>query len=289
MPLITVTGGCLISYKAIKDYHFSAQALYEEKLKQALPLEEDFTYEILMDVESEKEAKQVFLDYIGKLNDLGIAHHAGHLAFITQSLIKFEGNYINDDAVKNDLVIDDLKLLERLLIIQRDEAYETLNLEFTSKKGIDNKKFEHYCLISNKPFIKATVASAINSQFEIIKSKSYSYSFDIANSLSTIKEPSVENISNLVTKASAVSMKPFKMQLLYTVCLTLRRFLNDWSLLNPNNAEFPSDQARVIYYTCKIHGLLSVTHDVERDALNYTRMLLKNNSNIKPMNGIITN
>ena len=287
MSIITVTGNGQISYSILKDYHFSAEAIHKIRAKQSLSMEEEWSYEIDIEAESTQEARDIFLTYIKKLNELGVANHTGHLIYITQSINKFEGNYINDEAVLNDLVSNDLVTLGKLLKMQDNAKYDLLNLEFTSKQGYSNSEFEEYSKINHPEVIRNVIAASIDSLFNLIKSNAPSYPILVAARLKCIDKPNIDDIQQIIEQTSAVKRSKFETELLYTVCATLHSYLNDWSPLNPNGAHLTNDQIRVIYQTCKMHGLLKVTHDVELDALNYIRMLLKNNSGNKTMLGII--
>jgi hypothetical protein len=288
MQTITVTGESNISYKVLKDYHSTAHALYDYLLQDNQPVEVDYVFDIDIEANDIEEAKKVFMDYLKRLNNLGVINHSGHLVYITQNIIDNEGSYISEEAILNDKVLPHLESLQRLLTIQNKNEYGNLRFEIGSITD-GNNDFDYYTRIQDPTVIKEAVATTILTLFGVVKGKSDEYSYDIANTLSKIKgHPTLEEISLLTTKASSVSTKKFKTQLLYTIASTLHRYLNDWSLLNPDKVFITNDQARVIYQTLKIHNLLTVTHEIERDEINYTRMLLTNRIGDLTMLGQIT-
>jgi hypothetical protein len=62
----------------LKNYHSTAQAIYQRRneLNQEQSLEYVFDLEIA--ATSLEEAKEFFLAYANKLNELGVAPHIGH-------------------------------------------------------------------------------------------------------------------------------------------------------------------------------------------------------------------
>lgn len=288
MQDITVTGASDISYEILKDYHSTAQAIYERRKE----LNQDLTIEYLFDLEiqatSIDEAKEVFLTYAHKLNDLGVALHIGHLVYLTQAVRDFEGSYIKDVAPLNNAILPELESLERLVRIQNTGDIKHMQLEFTSTR-FANKEFADYTRIKDSKVFETVLSTTITALFESIKSKSHLYSFDIANTLDKVQgSPSLADLDNLVAKASSVTAKSFNGQLLYTICATLLKYLNECSTLNPEKVSMTNDSLRVIYQTLKIHNLLTVSHDLERDALNYIRMLITNRRNETTMLGTIS-
>lgn len=57
MPRIAVLGASQISYAVLKDYHFTAKAIYDTRLEQSQPMEQEYMYKIELEAESEDEAK----------------------------------------------------------------------------------------------------------------------------------------------------------------------------------------------------------------------------------------
>lgn len=73
MQTVTVTGAGPLSYKILKDFHSTAQAIYEYRTDNSQNVEEeDHHYEIDIMAKDEPDAKEIFLDYIRKLNELGV-------------------------------------------------------------------------------------------------------------------------------------------------------------------------------------------------------------------------
>jgi hypothetical protein len=285
MDNIIVTGASEISYEILKDYHSTAQAIYERRKKLNQDLSIEYLFELDIAATSLEEAKEIFLSYAHKLNDLGVALHIGHLVFITQAIRDFEGSYIIDVAPLNETILPELESLQRLLRIQASGDFRHMQLEFTSSR-FANREFDSYTRIKDPDVYEKILSATIIALFEQVKSRSHLYSFDIANMLSKIEGlPSIQDIDNLLIKASSVTAKSFNGQLLYTISSTLLEYLNDHSPLNPEKVTMTNDSLRVIYHTLQIHNLLTASHDLERDALNYIRMLITNRRNEATMLG----
>jgi len=162
-----------------------------------------------------------------------------------------------------------------------------MQLEFTSSR-FANREFDSYTRIKDPDVYEKILSATIIALLEQVKSRSHLFSFDIANSLSKIEGlPSLKDLDDLVVRASSVTAKSFNGQLLYTISSTLLKYLNDHSPLNPDKVSMTNDSLRVIYHTLKIHNLLTTSHDLERDALNYIRMLITNRRNEATMLGKI--
>lgn len=201
-------------------------------------------------------------------------------------MIAFEGNYIHEEAVSNDLIRFSLQDLLKLLRLEESGDYEAFNMEI-SHKNYKNKDFQNYIRINDSSMIKSFIGKAIESSFEKIKSESFAYPYQLYISINAIVKPTSSDIEFLLLDAGYINPKRFNTHLFYSICFVLKSYLNVNSDLNPENVFLTEDQARVIYYTCKIHGLLNVSHDLERDGLNYIRMVLNNNRHHEPMIGTI--
>ncbi|HKG07188.1 MAG TPA: hypothetical protein VKB19_12050 [Pedobacter sp.] len=278
MNIVTISASQTISYEILKSYHVTAQAIYDARIRENHSPVQEYEYELYIKAHSIEDGKQIFMDYLHKLNDLHVAQHAGFLAYITQHIVKFEGNYVSEEASVNDFLHGELEVLFKLLTIADKKNYKTLNLEVSSR-SISNSDFSGYLNILNPDVIKATILSAIEAQFQSIKDNIHLYSLGINESLYGIEQPTLSNINQLLTHVAPVTTKAFKAQLLYTVAVTLLKFLNEWSVLNPNKVAMTNDQLRVIYRTCKLHNLLEVEHDGhDLSEVNYMRSVLTNKS-----------
>lgn len=285
MENIIVTGASQISYEVLKDYHSTALAIHDIRKLQNQDLSIEYIFDIDVQANDVDEAKEMFLNYAHKLNDLGVASHIGYLVFLTQAIRDNEGSYIHNELPLNDKILPELESLQRLLRIQNTGDFKHMQLEFTSSR-FANKEFDSYTRIKDSDVYKQILSATINTLFESIKSKSHLYSFDIATTLEKIEGlPTLNDLDILVAKASSVSANRFNRQLIYTISSTLLKYLNDWSPLNPEKVLMTNDSLRVIYQTLKIHNLLNVSHDLEGDALNYVRMLLKNRRDTASMLG----
>lgn len=286
MQVITITGASEISYEVLKDYHSTALAIYDLRIKQKQPLSIEYVFDIDVQANDVDEAKDMFLSYAHKLNKLGVATHIGYLVFLTQAIRDNEGSYISTTAPLNNKILPDLESLQRLLKIQEGGDFRHMYIEFTSSiEG--NKVFDNYTRIQDPNIYKQILSTTITTLFESIKSNSHLYSFDVATTLAEIEGlPTLNDLESLIAKASSVNANRFNAQLLYTISLTLLNYLNEWSPLNPAKVLMTNDELRVIYQTLKIHNLLNVSHDLERDALNYIRMLITNRIGAAPMLGI---
>lgn len=285
MQTITVTGASDISYEILKDYHSTALAIHDIRKQQNQDLSIEYIFDIDVQANDVDEAKELFLNYAHKLNDLGVASHIGYLVFLTQAVRDNEGSYINNEVPLNDKILPELESLQRLLTIQNTGDFKHMQLEFTSSR-FANREFDSYTRIQDPEVYKQILSTTIKMLFESIKSKSHLYSFDIATTLEKIEGlPTLNDLDNLVAKASSVNTTRFNAQLIYTISLTLLKYLNEWSPLNPEKVLMTNDELRVIYHTLKIHNLLNVSHDLERDALNYVRMLIKNRKDTASMLG----
>jgi len=276
MNIVTLSATHTISYEVLKDYHVTAQAIYDTRLKQKQSLEVEFDYEIIVPAETKEGGEAVFIAYLKKLRDLGIYLHTGHLIYITQNILKFEGNYINDEAVSNDFVIGELEVLKQLLEIQAIGDYSNLKLDLNTRSKAPNHS-ELPIKIVNSSVIKSAVSAIIQNQFEYIKGNEHAYSLEFNEELITIDKPSLETTTTLIELAKRVKPKPFATQLLYTVCTTLLSYLNKWTTLNPDQVALSNDQAKVIYYTCKLHNLINLDHHIDKEITDYIRSVLNNN------------
>ncbi|MCX2481043.1 hypothetical protein OQY15_18205 [Pedobacter sp. MC2016-15] len=275
-----------ISYDILKNYHFTVKALYDTGNYKASDSLTPYLFDLTVTAEDKEEAELLVFNYIQVFNRLEAIHQLGNVVFITQALMNNEGTYINTEAPKNDKALLELELLVNLLSIQEEKKSDSINIEITSKRE-SNNHFINYSKFNNPQVVQKLIDNMVITQFNHLKSMSDSYSFDISNRLSKIDVPTLDAIKTMADQARSVSTKAFKADFLYTVCSTLRNYLTEYSHLNPDNKALTNDQARIIYTTCAIHGLLSVKHDVEVDALNYIRMVLKNKAGIEPMNAII--
>jgi len=276
-----------VSYEILKDYHVTVKALYDTGYYKSYDPTTPYLFELKVIAEDKAGAELIVFNYLKVFNALEAIHHAGHIVFITQALINNEGTYINTEAPKNDKALIELEPLVNLLSIKEGKKFDSINIEITSKTD-SNQYFHYYSKFNDLEVVQKMIDNMVVTQFDHFKSMSDSYSFDISNRLSEIEVPTLNAIQAMADQARSVSTKAFKADFLYTVCSTLLRYLNAYSHLNPDNRALTNDQARIIYATCKINGLLSVSHDVEVDALNYIRMVLRNNANTEPMNAVIT-
>lgn len=275
-----------ISYDILKDYHFTVKALYDTGYYKASDSFTQYFFDLTVTAQDKEEAELLVFNYIQVFNRLEAIHQLGNVVFITQALMNNEGTYINTEAPKNDKALLELELLVNLLSIQEEKKSDSINIEITSKRE-SNNHFINYSKFNNPQVVQKLIDNMVITQFNHLKSMSDSYSFDISNRLSKIDVPTLNAIKTLADQARSVSTKAFKADFLYTVCLTLRNYLTEYSHLNPENKALTNDQARILYATCKIHGLLPIAHVVENDSLNYIRMVLKNKEGTKPMNAII--
>ena len=275
MQEVTVSAKGYISYTLLKNYHPSAQAIYEIRTEKDQPLEIDYEYEIDVMAEDEQHAKDIFIDYLKKLNSLGIALHAGNLAYLVKNIISGEGSLLYENAVENEKINGDLFILSKLLKIQEENQFEDLNLELTSKK-FSNKQFLYYTKIRNEKLVKESVNVMINALFNEIKADYSLHTFQIWNLLSKIETPTSENIQSLLSLTERINQKNFKGDLLYTICRVLLKYLDDNTSLNPDGVAMTEDQLRVVHSTCKLHGLLDRTHEIESEELNYLRTYITN-------------
>jgi len=286
MQEFIITIESTVSYELLKDYHFTVKALYDTNYYDSYEQTTPYLFEVKVEAEDKAVAELLVFNYLKVFNSLESIHHVGNVVYITQALINNEGTFINTEAPKNDKALVELEPLVNLLSIKEEKKFDSINIEITSKTN-SNSHFHYYSKFNNMEVLENMIDDMVTTQFEHFKSMAHLYSFDISNRLSSIESPTLEIIKAMTDDASSVSSKAFKADFLYTVCLTLLDYLNTCSHLNPENRALTNDQARIIYATCKIHGLLTVSHDVEIDALNYIRMVLKNKSDIQPMNSII--
>jgi len=276
-----------VSYELLKDYHFTVRALWDNGNYTSYDPTTPYLFDLRVTADNKEEAELLVFNYLKIFNTHGAVHHIGNVVYITQALIEYEGSYIHTDAPKNDQALLALEPLLKLLVIKEEDKVGLINIEITSNKGYSNKEFEYHSKFTDQQFKAKIIDEMIATQFDHLKSIAHTYSFGINHRLNSITTPTLKAVSEMVDQASSVSSKAFKADFLYTVCLTILNYLNACSNLNPENRALTNDQARIIYATCKIHGLLSVAHDVENDALNYIRMVLKNKTYIEPLNAII--
>jgi hypothetical protein len=283
MQDFNITVDSTVSYELLTKYHFTVKMLYDSGYYKSFDQITNYSFKLTVKAEDKEEAELLAFNYLSVFNNLEAIHHVGHVVFITQALINNEGQYINTEAPKNDKALIELEPLVNLLSIKEGKKFDSINIEITSKTD-SNKYFDFYSKFSNINVLEKMIDGLVETQYNHFKSLAHEYTFDMNNRINQIDKPTLANIKMLADQAQSVSSKAFKADFLYTVCHTLLTYLNDCSHLNPDNRTLTNDEARIIYATCQMHGLLSVTHDVEVDALNYIRMVLNNKKDVVPMN-----
>ena len=286
MPEYIITIDTEVCYELLKDYHFTVKALYDAGNYKSYENITPNLSRLTVNAENKEDAELIVIEYLNVFNNLEVIHHVGNVILITQALIKHEGQYTNTEAPKNDKALLSLEPLFKLLMIKQENKLDKINVEVT-RKDRRNKDFNYYTNFTDETFKAQLLDSMIRTQFEHLKNCANEYTFGISDRLEQISEPGIKIVKELLNQASKTSTKVFKRDLLYTVCVTLLKYLNEWSLLNTENKALTSNQAWIIYETCKIHGLLSGTHEVKVDALNYIRSVINNNIQIEPMNAMI--
>lgn len=276
-----------VSYELLKDYHFTVKALWDNGNYTSYEPITPYLFNLRVTADNKEEAELSVFNYLKVFNNHGAIHHIGNVVYITQALIEYEGSYIHTDTPKNDQALLALEPLLNLLVIKEEDKVGLINIEITSNKGYSSKEFEYHSKFTDLNFNAKMIDQMIATQFDHLKSRAHTYSFGIKHRLDNTITPTVKAVREMMDQASSVSSKAFKADFLYTVCLTLLNYLNACSNLNPDSKAMTSDQARIIYNTCKIHGLISIEHEVKDQALNYIRMVLKNKAHIEPMNAII--
>jgi len=283
MPEYIITVDTKVSYELLRDYHFTVKALYDAGNYKSYDNITPNLSKLTVNAENKEDAELIVFNYLKVFNSLEAIHHVGNVIFITQALINHEGQYINTEAPKNDKALIELEPLVNLLSIKEEKKFDSINIEITSKTD-SNKYFHFYSKFNNIDVLEKMIDDMVETQYNHLKSLAHEYTFDINHRLNNIEKPTLASIQMLAKQVQSVSSKAFKADFLYTVCHTLLTYLNDCSHLNPDNRTLTNDEARIIYATCQMHGLLSVTHDVEVDALNYIRMVLNNKKDVEPMN-----
>lgn len=72
MPLIELTLTREIDYETLKDYHASADGVYEIQKSSGESNKANYEFGFCIAAESEEDAKSMFSAYWEKLNDLGV-------------------------------------------------------------------------------------------------------------------------------------------------------------------------------------------------------------------------
>lgn len=281
MGVITITAGGNINYELLKDYHFSAKAIHEHRISKSLPLITDYEFDLDIHAENLEEGKQIYGDYVKKLDGLKVLEHLPNINFITQHLKQFEGNYINHDNHLDKEAQNDISVLITLLKLQ--EQSNDLIIEIKHK--LFGKDFDDYIELNQKNLIGCALEGLIKEQIKVINIKSQHYSFYIKEKITTIDLALLPSVQNLHNEVISITDKNFRSQFLFTVCNTLISYLSAHTSLNPANAILTNDMARVVYDTCKINDLIQIEHLVDLDKVNYIRAVIKNHLNTIPMNG----
>lgn len=284
MPIFNITAGADISYSILRNYHVFAQIECENRLANGLDLgEEDYEFSVQIDSKDELSAKELFIEEITKLNDLGIVHHLGYLMYISKNIVSHEGAYVECELPFDRLLVKHLDDLEKLLFLKGDCS--NIHADFVHKSF--NKDFEGYLSVNNESLLQKFIALAIDSQIQAIHENPQWVHYEING----VNIQQLHNDLNLVKdikiKLSKFKESTFRLSLLYTIVKTLADYLTENSPLNPNSNVLTNDMARAIYIICKLNNLITITHEMEIEKINYIRAVLNNKKGIERLNATL--
>ncbi|MGM9476495.1 hypothetical protein ACS5PU_08690 [Pedobacter sp. GSP4] len=282
MPQVLVTGGSQITYEILKDFHTAAEGVYNIRKSKGQSLEEDYEFQVLLEAENEEEAKAIFIAHAEKLADLGVHLHIGHLAYITIYLKSIEGNFILEESTSYKILSSNLSLLTNLIKLQKCTG--KISLEITD--NLVGKEFEEYTKLRDEELISAALQGTIGALISAIKRDEHLVPFSLIEEVKNLK-PSLDDITALNRKLIVITNKAFNSQMLYTICKTLRNYLNTYSPLRHPTATLTNDQARVIYETCKLHGLINLPHEMDIEKINYIRSVITNSTHLTSLNTVL--
>ncbi|GGI29050.1 hypothetical protein [Pedobacter mendelii] len=273
MQQVIVTGGGEISYKVLSNYHFTAKQQYESRLSLKQPIETDYQFEVGITAKDIKEAKAIYMSYVNKLNGLGAALHVGHLNFLTFALKDFEGSFIITEAVSymklSKLVQTQIELMEYL---------ETSNIsKFIVKPKIKYSKSLRNITIEETHLVHVALNAIINQLHLDMKSEIEFLPIELKDLVLPITNPNLLDLKYV--NESLFNFKPIREygQLIYNICSTLRRYLNDWCPnLGDETISITNAHARIIYETLELHSLIKQDHSNEVYKSDYIRKIITN-------------
>lgn len=277
MNIYTLDHTGMISYEILSKYHFSAKMIYENCLKRNEPVEVNFTHKINIEANNEEEVKEQYYDYANRLNDLGIFYHLSHIGYLIENLVRLEGSFIEEDSILHKYIKANVE--ELIKIIKLRDNPQGLVIEVSRKAHQKNQ--DNYIKLSNPKLVVDTLNMAAKGLINKIQQEENHIPFELIDEIKALKEPDLDQLNKLNDKLINITDKAFKSEFLYTVCETLRKYLNEQTTLNPSGAFLTNDQARVIYDACKLFGLI-VPKDpdtMDFDKINYIKAILRNGLN----------
>ncbi|KQS41748.1 hypothetical protein [Pedobacter sp. Leaf194] len=274
MQQVLVNGGGEISYKVLSEYHFTAKHIYESRTSENQPIDTNFEFDVIIPAMDLVHAEEIFTGYCNVIDGLCGRLHIGHLSYITSNIIEWEGNFVLADSMFHKVLRADISLLINLMNLK--ENTKNLNLEISHVlKGRD---FDYFTKIQNPLIISGALSGAIDVLFNSIKHNYSSLPIELADQLRDVTTPTISLLQQINLQLIDITEKAFRSQLLYTVCVSLRNYLKKHSPLTHPTANLTNDQARVIYETCKLHGLINLPHEMDIEKINYMRSIISNST-----------
>lgn len=265
----------LISYEILSKYHFTANMHYETCIKQNEPFEVEYTHTILLHADTIEHAAQIFVDYGLKLNELKIFYHLPHIAYLIENMIKFEGSFIDGESKLHTSV---KALVEQLIkVLNLKNSSNDLMIEVSHKKH--TKDLDYYLKFSDSQILSESLTSMAHSLLKKIKQDDNLIPFELLDEVKLLDELDLDKLNKLNKKLIDIKDKAFKSEFIYTVCKTLRDYLNAESILHHPTAVLTNDQARVIYEACKIYGIIDISHEMDYEKINYIKAVIRNGLN----------
>jgi len=272
MDIYTLDHTGMISYEILSKYHFSAESILKMCKERNEPFEVNFKHEVNIAANDHDEAKQKFVDYLIRLKDLGVFYHAAHIAYLIKNMVEFEGNFIEQDSQLHKQL--KFKIEQLIQIIKLRDNPNSINMEFTHKSY--GKDFEDYLALSDPIVVSASLNSAGHALLNKIKQDVNSIPFELIDEVKNLSDLDIDKLSELNDKLISIKDKVFTSEFIYTVCKTIRNYLNEESNITHPTAFLTNDQARVIYEACSVYGILNVSHDMDYEKINYIKAVLNN-------------
>ncbi|OWK71427.1 hypothetical protein [Pedobacter sp. AJM] len=266
----------LISYKVLSNYHFSAKMTYENCLKRNQPFEVDYTHEIDIKAANIESAKQEFIDFAMRLNNHRIFYHLSNIAYIIQNWQRLEGTFIEEDSTLHKYT--KARVEQLISVVKLRDRPQGLILEVSHPKK--KKDEENYVKLIDPDILSAALQASANLLLKKLKEDKNNIPFELLDELKAISEPDLEKLNSLDSKLINTTDKAFNSGLVFTICETLRKYLNEQTELNPSGVFLTNDEARIIYDVCIMYRVIIPNEDhMDFDKLNYIKAVLRNGIN----------
>lgn len=266
----------LISYKVLSGYHFSAKMTYDNCLKRNQPFEVEYTHEIDIKADNIESAKQQFIDFAMRLDNYKIFYHLSNIAYIIQNWQRLEGNFIEEDSILHKDTKARVEQLIKVVELRDNPQGLILEVSHPTKK----KDEVNYLKLIDSDILSGALETSANLLLKKLKENENNIPFELIDEIKSISEPDLEKLNSLNSKLINTTDKAFNSGLVFTICETLRKYLNDQTELNPSGVFLTNDEARVIYDVCAMYNVISPNDDhMDFDKLNYIKAILRNGIN----------